>query len=87
MENKEQVNHPEHYNISGRKECIEEMIEIWGPQAVATWCRITAHKYLYRAKHKGSEEVDLQKANWYIDKAESIESDIATKGMLRCLGL
>ena len=36
MENKEQVNHPEHYNISGRKECIEEMIEIWGPQAVAT---------------------------------------------------
>lgn len=31
--NKEQVNHPAHYNIPGRKECIDEMIDNWGKEA------------------------------------------------------
>ena len=32
MENN--VNHPKHYNIPGRKECIEEMLDIFGIENV-----------------------------------------------------
>ena len=31
------VNHPAHYNIPGRKECIEEMIDRFGVEAVISF--------------------------------------------------
>ena len=72
--NSEMVNHPSHYNLPNRKECIDEMIDIYGLKDVAKWCEITAYKYKYRAGHKGSVIEDMSKAAWYIIKARELKS-------------
>lgn len=72
--NSEIVNHPSHYNLPDRKECIDEMIDIYGLKDVAKWCEITAYKYEYRAGHKGSVGEDMSKAEWYTDKAHELKS-------------
>ncbi len=64
----EHVNHPKHYNIPGRKECIVEMIEKFGVDAVETFCILNAYKYRYRHELKNGQE-DLEKAKWYEDYA------------------
>lgn len=74
MRMSDNVNHPNHYNISGRKECIVEMEEIFGVDAVLTFCKLNAYKYRYRHELKGGEE-DLKKAKWYEDYALRLESD------------
>ena len=66
------VNHPAHYNIPGRKECIEEMIDRFGVEAVISFCRLNVYKYRYRAKLKNGVE-DLNKADWYEAKAKEME--------------
>lgn len=60
--NKEQVDHPEHYNShpSG-VECID-VAEHYG------FSIGNAIKYLWRAGLKGDAVEDLQKARWYIDR-------------------
>lgn len=68
----EKINHPEHYNRPGRKECIEEMLDIYGPEKVIAFCELNAYKYRYRAGFKGSKEEDLKKANWYLNKMTEI---------------
>ena len=68
------VNHPSHYNLPDRKECIDEMIDIYGLDDVAKWCEITAYKYKYRAGHKGSVVEDMGKAAWYTIKARELKS-------------
>ena len=65
--NVERVNHPQHYNIPGRKECIEEMIDKFGIDKVMAFCELNAYKYEYRHELKGGQE-DLQKAEWYRNK-------------------
>lgn len=72
--NSEMVNHPSHYNLPDRKECIDEMIDIYGLKDVAKWCEITAYKYKYRAGHKDSFTQDMQKASWYTIKARELNS-------------
>ena len=72
--NSDMVNHPSHYNLPGRKECIDEMIDIYGLKDVAKWCEITAYKYRYRAGHKDSLEQDVQKTIWYTVKARELNS-------------
>lgn len=72
--NSEMVNHPSHYNLPNRKECIDEMIDIYGIKDVAKWCEITAYKYKYRAGHKDSFTQDMQKATWYTIKAHELKS-------------
>lgn len=72
--NSDMVNHPSHYNLPDRKECIDEMIDIYGLKDVAKWCEITAYKYRYRAGHKDSLEQDIQKATWYTIKACELKS-------------
>ena len=72
--NSDMVNHPSHYNLPDRKECIDEMIDIYGLKDVAKWCEITAYKYEYRAGHKGSVAEDMSKAEWYMDKARELKS-------------
>lgn len=88
-EQTEQVNHPAHYNRPGRKECIEEMIDKYGPERTADWCEMTAFKYDYRAGEKegNPEEQDKAKEDWYLDKAAEIrlkygltEAEGRTKG-------
>lgn len=58
------VNHPAHYNIPGRKECIAEMLDVYGAEKVKAFCELNAYKYRYRHTLKGGAE-DLQKAAWY----------------------
>lgn len=58
------VDHPRHYCKPGRKECIEEMIDIFGVEAVKTFCKLNAYKYRYRYDLKNGIE-DLSKAVWY----------------------
>mgnify|MGYP002861101768 CR=1 FL=1 len=68
MENSN-INHPSHYNVVGRKECIVEIQEKYGIEILITFCLTNAYKYLYRAgnKENNSYEQDIQKAQWYFD--------------------
>lgn len=61
------VDHPKHYNLPGRKECIEEMIDRFGEKYVRIFCLLNVYKYQYRHEQKGGQE-DLDKAKWYSDK-------------------
>lgn len=68
---REQVNHPSHYNKPGRKECIVEMEEKYGPEYTAIFCLTSAYKYLYREGDKDGNpmEQDRNKAKWYFSYA------------------
>ena len=68
----DKVNHPKHYNIPGRKECIEEMIDLFGVEAVKIFCELNAYKYRYRHELKNGSE-DLAKAEWYMNKFRELE--------------
>lgn len=65
----ELVQHPQHYNIEGRKECIVEMLEKYGFHATANFALLNSYKYLFRAglKDGNSAEQDVKKARWYFD--------------------
>ena len=71
---KQQINHPTHYNIPGRKECIVEMEEKFGPLAVYHFCICNNYKYVYRAGEKESttKSDDMKKAGWYAKYADEI---------------
>lgn len=62
---KETVNHPEHYNREGSMECIDEMVKVFGVEAVKNFCLLNVWKYRYRAASKNGEE-DLKKSDWYM---------------------
>ena len=61
------VEHPKHYNREKGIECIEEMIEVFGIEAVKNFCLCNIWKYRYRAADKNGEE-DLDKSDWYMQK-------------------
>lgn len=63
---KETVNHPEHYQ--GKYECIEEMINLFGIEAVKDFCKCNVYKYRFRAGRKQGEEYekDISKAENYM---------------------
>ena len=65
------VNHPSHYN-TGKYECIDVMVEVFGVEAVQHFCQCNAFKYLYRTNRKNGLE-DMKKAQWYIDKYIKLE--------------
>ena len=71
---REAVDHPEHYNLNGRKECIDEMLDIFGVAAVRHFCILNAYKYNYRHEMKGGQE-DIAKANWYMEKYAELGGD------------
>lgn len=58
------VIHPDHYNIPGRKECWDEMVERFGVEATKTFCKLNSFKYQYRHSEKNGQE-DLDKAENY----------------------
>lgn len=60
------VNNPEHYT-SGKVECIDAMIEVFGIEAVKSFCLCNAFKYHWRHDMKNGQE-DIEKATWYMDK-------------------
>lgn len=60
------VNSPKHY-LTGDVECIDAMVSAFGKEAVQSYARINAFKYLWRAGKKSSAtKQDIQKANWYM---------------------
>lgn len=71
---KEMVNHPDHYK-TGKFECIDVMLEIFGPQATMDFCLLNSFKYLYRCNAKGKKDEDIAKARWYIDKYLEISKE------------
>lgn len=75
--NYEMVNHPSHYNKYD-VEVIDMMERIWGPEAMITWCKLTAFKYRMRLgeKPENSVEQDLEKEKWYLEKAKEYENKL-----------
>lgn len=73
----ETVNHPAHYQ--GKHECIDEMIALFGIDAVKAFCKCNVYKYRYRADKKGGSE-DIAKTEWYMDKLMELEKDSADSG-------
>lgn len=68
----EQVTHPTHYNLDGRKECWDEMDEVFGAYDTIAFCLLSAFKYLYRAGEKEDYKTDISKANVFIGHATEI---------------
>lgn len=81
------VNHPSHYNIEGRKECWEEMIEKFGIFYTAVFDVMNAYKYFYRAgmKEGNTKEQDLRKIKNYMEHAENLINNNDFYGQLDCL--
>lgn len=79
--NEKLVNHPNHYNKEGRKECWDEMEELFGPRDTIVFCVLNAYKYMYRAGTKvgNSELQDDAKAKVYLKKAIEIAERKNTK--------
>ena len=67
----EKVNHPSHYNRENAMECIDEMILVFGEEAVKHFCLCNAWKYRYRAADKNGAE-DIAKSDWYIRKYKEL---------------
>ena len=69
---KETINHPDHYTREGALECIDEMLLIFGEEAVMNFCLLNSWKYRYRAADKNGEE-DLKKSDWYLAKYKELK--------------
>lgn len=67
------VNHPAHYT-QGDIECIDAMISAFGKDAVKTYCKINAFKYIWRTDYKNGTE-DVKKAVWYLNKFLELEGE------------
>ena len=75
--NKNNVNHPTHYN-TGSIECIDALKSATaGLEGIEAVCTANAIKYLWRWKHKNGVE-DLKKTIWYVNKLieELFESEV-----------
>ena len=71
--NADTVNHPHHYNTAS-VECIDLMQELYGTEAVKSFCKCNALKYLYRADSKNGLE-DIKKATWYLNKIVEVSEN------------
>lgn len=69
------VNSPSHYR-QHEFECIDEMVIVFGVEAVIAHCLCCAWKYRYREDHKGNKEQDEAKADWYLRKAKELQEGI-----------
>lgn len=78
IEEEDIVNHPHHYAENGAMECIDEMILLYGEEAVMNFCLCNMHKYRYRANMKGGA-VDKQKSDWYVTKYKELKDIVQSK--------
>lgn len=72
MIGKNNVDHPSHYQ--GAFECIDEMVALFGVEAVIDFCKCNVYKYRYRATNKNGEE-DVKKAEWYMRKLIELKGE------------
>lgn len=77
VEKYEMVDHPKHYN-SYNVEVVDMMLRIWGPEATAQWCLMTAFKYRMRMGTKPTSPIneDIKKERWYLKKYEELKSKL-----------
>lgn len=68
-----EVEHPVHYQ--GKHECIDEMIALFGVEAVKNFCMCNVYKYRFRSDKKGGR-TDIAKAEWYMDKLMELNSHV-----------
>lgn len=61
------INHPSHYCREDALESIDEMVAVFGKEAVMSFCLCNVWKYRYRASAKNGAE-DLKKSDWYMRK-------------------
>lgn len=66
------VHHPSHYCRDGAMECIDEMLLLFGKEAVMHFCLLNAWKYRTRCLNKNGVE-DLNKSDWYIRKYQELK--------------
>jgi len=69
--NDDPVNSPSHYN-SGKIECIDAMESMLSKEEFIGYLRGNAFKYQWRFLHKGKAQEDLKKAQWYLNKLQSL---------------
>lgn len=69
------VNRPSHYCQEGSMECIDEMVAVFGREAVMNFCLLNVWKYRKRAVFKNGEE-DLKKSDWYMKKYIELKGDL-----------
>lgn len=76
MADYEMVDHPTHYN-NYSVEVIDMMRKIWGAEATALWCEMTAFKYRMRLGLKPDNPIsqDLDKEAWYLARANELRKD------------
>lgn len=68
------VNSPKHYKQYST-EVIDMMLQIWGVDAVVTYCEINAFKYRMRMGIKDNPiEEDLAKEQWYLNRAKLLRN-------------
>jgi hypothetical protein len=70
--NEEQVNHPKHYN-QYPIEVIDMMTNIWGTEKTLSFCLLNAFKYRMRIGHKDNIQQDLEKEQWYLNRAKELQ--------------
>lgn len=71
------INHPKHYTREGAMESIDEMLLIFGVEAVKHFCVCNAWKYRYRAALKNGEE-DIKKSDWYLRKYKELSEKVGS---------
>ena len=72
---KDDVESPVHYT-QGEFETIDEMIIVFGLEATIMYCRMCAWKYRARAPYKEDFFKDQAKADWYLNKARELLSEM-----------
>lgn len=65
VKNTDKQLNPDHYK-AGKLQTIEQMIIVFGPNKVASFCEVNAFKYHARAGLKGDAVLDHKKADWYM---------------------
>ena len=70
----ETVDHPDHYNREDAIEAIDEMVMVFGKEAVKNFCLCNVWKYRYRASDKNGNE-DILKSDWYMRKYEELSKE------------
>ena len=62
------VQHPNHYGDGDDGlQCIEAMLQVFGKNSTMDFCKLNSFKYIWRAKNKGKETEDMEKAKRYLE--------------------
>ena len=66
------VNKPTHYTVGGH-EAIDVIQAKLTPEEFRGFCKGNALKYLMRSNYKKHHDEDLQKAEWYLSRANNLD--------------